>query len=426
MYKYGEAGKRKLKKIIVTVATITVVGFGSAFFSDSVQADTINDLQNKQAEIADERSDIKKNLSKAEAEIADVLLDLKELNEEIVQVEEALEHNQKMLDETEEEIETLEKEIDKLEAEIIELEENIKLRSDILKQRITSYQKSGGNIGFLDVLFGAKNFGEFISRVSAVTKITNSDNELIKQQEEDKAQVEEIQQNLEVKLDEQNDMRIELKGMEELILDQKKQNEKSKKELKKKEKELKKMKSELETKDSNLASLESQIRRDIAAARNPVTRSSHANTGASSTSSNSNADQLTTVSSEKPISGSGSISTVINAGYKYYGVPYRTAGKTPAGFDCSGFVSWAYGQAGYNIPSSTAGLRNTGTKVSYSEIQPGDLVFFDTYKKDGHVGIYIGNGKFIGSQNTNGLSEASVHDPYYWGKKFKGHVRRIR
>src|SRR5699024_9315067 len=160
-----------------------------------------------------------------------ILLDLKELNEEIAQLENALKQNQQMLKDTEEEIEKLKEEIDLLEEDIIELEEKIEARSDILKQRITSYQKSGGNIAFLDVLFGAKSFGEFISRVSAVTKITNSDQDLIQKQEEDKAQIETKQQKVKDKLSEQNDLRTELKGMEELILDQKNETEKHKKQL---------------------------------------------------------------------------------------------------------------------------------------------------------------------------------------------------
>src|SRR5690625_4649943 len=226
----------------------------------------------------------------------------------------------------------------------------------------------------------------------------------------------------EKKLDEQNDLIVELTGMKDLILDQKKQNKKSKKRLQKKEKELKTLKAELQTKDGSLASLEAQVRRDIAAARNPVQQTTNHST------SNSNNNQLTTLNSSKPIVGNGSISTAINAGKKFIGnTRYIWGSNSPAngGFDCSGFVSWSYGQAGYSLPSSTAGLSNVGKKVSYSEIQPGDLVFFDTYKTNGHVGIYIGNGQFIGSQSSTGVDIASMSNSY-WQKRFKGHVRRIQ
>src|SRR5699024_668545 len=162
-----------------------------------------------------------------------------------------------------------------------ELEEKIEARFDILKERVTSYQKSGGNIGFIEVLFGSKSFGDFISRASAVTKITNSDTELIKAQEQDKAEVEKIQTEVEKKLAEQKEAKVELEGMEALILDQQAENKASKKKLEKKEKQLAALKSDLEDEDSSLAALESEIRTDILRATTPVASNSNTNTNAS-------------------------------------------------------------------------------------------------------------------------------------------------
>lgn len=324
--------------------TVAVVGFGSSFFSHPVNAETINDLQNKQYEIANERDTIKANLSKAEAEIADVLLELKDINEELARVEDALKENEKMMIQTKEEKAQLEEDIAELEAEIEE-------RYHILSHRMTSYQKSGGDISYLEVLFGSKSFGEFISRITAVTKIANSDAELMQQ-------IEEAKQAVEEKLAEVKEKEVELKGMEVVIKDQKEQTEASKKEVKEKENELKTLKADLQSQDSELASLEAQIRQDIEAARNPVVAST--NTSANNTKAvNGNTNSAPKA---QPVSGDGSISTVINAGYPHIGTPYTWGGKTPSGFDCSGFVSWAYGEAGYSIPSTTSGLANTGTK----------------------------------------------------------------
>ncbi|SET35458.1 Cell wall-associated hydrolase, NlpC family [Oceanobacillus limi] len=402
-----------MKKAVITIATVTIIGIGSTFFTSTastVGAESLNELQDKQSQIESERSEIKDNLSKAESEIADVLIELEELNEEIAQVEEALQKNEDKLDETNTEISEKEK-------EIAELEEAIEKRSNILKDRMVSYQKNGGNIGFLDVIFGSKSFGDLVSRVSAITKITDSDTELINQQEEDKKSVGN-------KLDELTEMQVELEGMQETILAQKEQTVEQKDELKQKEQELIDKKKELQVEDSRLASIEREVRQSIAAKRTPSTAS------ASSSSSNSSSDgNLNTLSkkenkSSTPAKASGSLSTVINAGYQYLGVPYVWGGKTPSGFDCSGFVSWAFAQGGYSVPSSTAALQSTGTKVSYSNIKPGDLVFFNTYKTNGHVGIYIGNGQFIGSQSSYGLSVKSMTSGY-WKDHFAGHVRRV-
>ena len=145
----------------------------------------------------------------------------------------------------------------------------------------------------------------------------------------------------------------------------------------------------------------------------------------------SNNDSRIVPTSNPVAPASGGLATVIKAGYKYIGNSTysfgggRTASDIANGrFDCSGFVSWAFRQGGYSIGSSTSVLRNQGTKISLSEARPGDLVFFDTYKKDGHVGIYLGGGKFIGSQNSTGVAIANMNSGY-WNNTFSGHVRRI-
>lgn len=97
-------------------------------------------------------------------------------------------------------------------------------------------------------------------------------------------------------------------------------------------------------------------------------------------------------------------------------------------FDCSSFVHWAFKQAGIDLGSlgsvSTETLNKKGQKISINDIQVGDIIFWDTYKKDGHVGIYIGNGQWIGSQSSTGVSIERL-DGSYWQSRFSGHVRRI-
>lgn len=96
-------------------------------------------------------------------------------------------------------------------------------------------------------------------------------------------------------------------------------------------------------------------------------------------------------------------------------------------FDCSSFVHWAYAQAGINLgnltSTSTETLNKMGKTVPVSDIKVGDLIFWDTYKKDGHVGIYIGNGRWIGAQSSTGVAIESMNG--YWNTVFKGHVRRL-
>jgi cell wall-associated NlpC family hydrolase len=83
---------------------------------------------------------------------------------------------------------------------------------------------------------------------------------------------------------------------------------------------------------------------------------------------------------------------------RYLGIPYLWGGASPAtGFDCSGLVMYVYAQLGISLPHYAAAQYQLGTPVDRSQLQPGDLVFFDALD---HVGIYIGNGQFVHAPQT--------------------------
>src|SRR5699024_6433610 len=227
----------------LTIGIITIITLGSVVLTDSVHAE--QSLQ----EVKDERQEIKSLLSKREAEIAEVLLEIKAINEDLERVKTTLKENQTQMD-------TAEKEAKKLDEEITLIEIEIEKRNEILKSRISSYQENGGNIQYLEVFLCSKDFTEFISRLSAVTTITNADADLIALQKNDKELVE-------GKLVKQEELLSELKEMETLILEQKETVEAGKKELQQKEAEMKDKKSKLQSKDGKLATLEEEIRAEM-------------------------------------------------------------------------------------------------------------------------------------------------------------------
>lgn len=99
----------------------------------------------------------------------------------------------------------------------------------------------------------------------------------------------------------------------------------------------------------------------------------------------------------------------------YRGVPYRWAGMSSRGMDCSGLVSLVLKSHGVKAPHNAARLYNLGTSVLFEDLRPGDLVFFTSRGKAiGHVGIYIGDGKFIHASSRSGrVTVNSLSEKYY-------------
>ncbi len=108
------------------------------------------------------------------------------------------------------------------------------------------------------------------------------------------------------------------------------------------------------------------------------------------------------------------------------GVPYAFGGASPeVGFDCSGLVAYVFRRAGnLDLPRTTFDLARVGEPVA-SELQPGDLVFFNTLRRDySHVGIYLGEARFIHAPATGGVVRIEDLRAEYWTRRYNG-ARRI-
>jgi len=143
--------------------------------------------------------------------------------------------------------------------------------------------------------------------------------------------------------------------------------------------------------------------------------------GGKSLGTEPSASALNGSSASKPSGGSVSTakvtgSQIVSKAKEYLGVPYKYGGTTPSGFDCSGFVYYVYRSLGINISRTQTAMYSQGKAIKKSELKPGDLVFFQNTYKAGisHVGIYVGDGKFIHSPSSGKVvSYADLNSSYY-------------
>ena len=96
------------------------------------------------------------------------------------------------------------------------------------------------------------------------------------------------------------------------------------------------------------------------------------------------------------------------------GSPYKWGGTTTDGFDCSGFTMYVFQKAGVKLPHQSKAQAEMGQAVKKEDLQPGDLVFFNTSGQGiSHVGIYLGDNVFIHSATDKGVIKSSLNEPYY-------------
>ena len=110
------------------------------------------------------------------------------------------------------------------------------------------------------------------------------------------------------------------------------------------------------------------------------------------------------------------------------GVSYRYGGTSPEqGFDCSGFVRHVFGDAlGIRLPHNAYAQSQTGHPITPTELRPGDLVFFNTLRRAfSHVGIYIGNNRFIHAPRSGQAIKIAQLGHPYWAHRFNGARRML-
>lgn len=330
---------------------------------------------------------------------------------------------------TQDEVTTLAEEIEKL--EII-----IEKREEQLQEQARSVQVNGSNTNYINFVFASESLTDLVARVEVVTTMVSANKSLVEQQISDKEAVTDKKVASEEKLEEIIGMSTELEQLKADLHIKKIEEESAIAALNAEQSTVQadrdKFIAQKEEADRRAAEEAAAIAAAEAAAIAAAEEAARVAAIAveevaevetvATTSRNVAAPAVTAPQQSAPTEtvaqtpASTPVSTpapapapaptpapapsysgdLIGEAYKYLGVPYVWGGKTPAGFDCSGFTSYVFRQAyGMEIGSWTGAQENLGTKISVSQAQPGDLLFWGSAGSTYHVAIYLGGGSYI-------------------------------
>lgn len=372
------------------------------FMVEPVSATTISDLQNELKKDQSQLKNVNQQISDYKGAQADVGEEIEALDEEMVSLLTDINLIEEAIADKEEDIAQTQIEYDAAVAEKDEQYESMKIRIRFM------YEK--GETSYLQLFFGAKNMGDMMNKANYVEELYEYDRTLLEEYEATVQEVAALQDTLEEEKSELETSKTELKEEQayvEEVLAQKQQEyenynvvlAKAKQEaatytakikqetakIKQLEEEERKRKEEEERKRKEEEERKKKEQEALLASQNDGDSDSEEQEKEETSSSSSSS------SSGSSSGGSGKGQQIADYACKFIGNPYVAGGTSLTdGADCSGFVMSVYQAFGYSLPRSSYAQSAVGKGVSYSEAQPGDIIYYG-----GHVGIYIGNGQIV-------------------------------
>jgi len=443
--KEKESGvKNKMKKLkMASCALVAGLMFSgltpNAFAEDNIsdvksQINTQNDTLHKQQQ---ERDELQKQMN--------------ELNKTIQGLDKSVQENSSKLDETTKKVADTEQLIEKKNKDIAELQTKIAKREDLLRKRLVALQEQPNTNVVTEVLVNSKNVADLVDRLTSVSKILESDEDIMKTQQEDQAnvkkdvatvkekqkelkeaqaQIETAKKELDAEKAKKETAVNDLSGKMDTVVTTMTSTEDQLKELEKQALQLQRMaEQEAQAKAAQEAAAQKQAEQAAKEVQAPAQQVAPANNGGQAQKEEPKQEapkqetpKQETPKQEKkqpepaPASNAGG---VIGKAQQYLGMPYVWGSASPSkgGFDCSGFISYIFGVGRQDVN----GYWNSVSKVSSP--QPGDLVFFQgTYKAGpSHIGIYVGNGQMIHASDK-GIAYGDINSSYN-KKHFLGYGR---
>ena len=275
---------------------------------------------------------------------------------------------------------------------------NLKLAQRRLAARLRAIYTSDQEDSTLAIILGSRSLTDFLNRIETVNSVSSQDNQVLA----------EIQRFKHVVTVRGVELRTAHVRQEQIVAERAAARREVESGLAERQRMLSSVKGEIAKLQAEEArrqeqlriQVEVRLRAQLAAQHEAVVESQATDVvGASAVSAEG-------ISVAPPSRFGGAVGIAM----QYLGVPYVWGGASPSGFDCSGFVMYVYAQVGVSLPHYTGAQYAMGVPVSQSDLQPGDLVFFNGL---GHVGIYIGGGQMIHAPHTGDVVKVSSLTGWY-------------
>lgn len=435
-----------MNKRLATIAIIGSMTFSSVLLPAIVTADTVDSKI--------EQQDNKINTLKANSSSTQADLEA---------IETSIATNESSAKELLAEIKAANSEMQQLDQEIGVLQTKIEQRNEQLQNQARSVQVNGDSANYVEFVINAESVTDIIGRIDVVSKLVTANRDLVKEQVRDQESVKTKKTETEKKVNQQNTLAGQLEATQAKLASQKFEKEAvvaqlasetataegekagflaQKAEAEKqaallataKEESAKAVQVAVATKETATIAANTASNQDSAADSSsagsstaapvnptPAPNPGNGNNGGGNVTPPAKPDP--TPIPDPPATGGGtSWSNLQPIAESLIGIPYKWAGTTTSGFDCSGFTQYVFAKAGVSIPRVASAQYSASQKVSNP--RAGDLVFFSQPGSGGvidHVGIYVNSSTFIGSQSTPGVAYASYSG--YWGAYIVGYGR---
>ncbi len=433
--KKGKRCKNKMKKLKMASCALAA-GMMFSMVAPTVFAEKIDDVKTQ----INAQND---TLHKQQQERDELQKQMNDLNKTIQDLDKSVQENTAKLDETTKKVAETEQLIEKKSKHIAELQTKISKREELLRKRLVALQEQPNTNVVTEVVVNSKNIADLVDRLTSVSKILESDEDIMKTQQSDQEAVKkdvetvkqkqkelkEAQSKIETakkELDAEKAKKQEavnaLSGKMDTVVKNMTSTEGQLKELEKQALYLQQLAEKEEQEKQEKAAQEAAAQTQQAEAQ--TQQAAPANNGGQAAQEQPKKEQPKNESKKpNPAPAPNPAPTpapgVIGKAQQYLGMPYVWGSASPSkgGFDCSGFISYVYGVGRQDV----AGYWNSVSKVDNP--QPGDLVFFQgTYKAGpSHIGIYVGNGQMIHA-GDKGIAYSSLSSSYNQ-KHFLGYGR---